>query len=865
MTKSCYHNVLLQLIMSYMVPVGALAQTTPPAPLELNYTAPDSYLIEAIQVTGIQTLDKEAIVAITGLKAGDTLSIPGPAIKDAIQRLWKQQLIKDVAIYASQVKEHRVVLTIHITESPRLSDYSLEGIKRKEQEKLIEKLALVKGKVVTDELIKNTQQVIEDYWIEEGYLYTKVTITSLPDPTQTDHIQLNIKIDKGEQLSINTVHFEGNQHISSNVLRGQMQHIQEKPRFTLVKDMLKQVLTLQPISKEGILWRPLNFEEISNYCQEHVILFSSKLNPTKFEEDKKRIISYYQRKGFRDVAIVDEAVYKQDDDLLNVWIKVEEGKQYRVGDIRWVGNYLYDDDILNQILDIKKGDLYNPSLLQQRLYNNPEGKDIASLYIDDGHFFFQAEPVEVGLEGDTVALEIRIQEGPQARINKVLIEGNSLTHDYVIRRELRTLPGDKFSRAKLQRSYRELALLNIFDPAIDILPIPNFADKTVDIRYKVKERPKFEVNFSLNYGGGKQDFIGALTLATNNFSLGNLFRWRLPVGEGQALGLRAESNGKEYKNFAFQFTEPWLGGVKPREFHLSLNKSFEGENGSTGGKASLSTKLSWPDDYTVWRSGIAYYYHSYKDYDLLGTGENFAKGMLHDLSTTISLERNSTDNPIYPKEGSRVELSAHLTPPWSWFSNEDDSSLSKPTKYRRKEYHQWMLDGSYFLRLLDDLVLNVRGHFGVLGKFASQKSIGPFERFYLGGSGLTARALKGKENISLRGYKDDYITPKDKDTGYKGGVIYDKFVLELRYPIIFHYVTSIYALAFAEAGNNWAQYKDYNLFAKKKSAGVGLRVYVPFLIGTTLGFDWGYGFDKKPTDKAGDKWEFHFSIGMGLR
>ena len=503
MTKGVYHTVLLQLIMSYMLPVGVLAQTTPPAqPLELNYTAPHSYLIEDVQVTGTHTLDKEAIIALAGLKAGDTVPLPGPAIKEAIQRLWKQQLIKDVTIYASQVKENCVLLTISITESPRLSDYSFEGIKRKEQEKLIEKLALVKGKVVTDELIKNTKKIIEDYWIEAGYLYTTVTITSLPDPTKPDHIQLKIKIDKGEKLSINAVHFEGNQHISSDVLRSQLQHIREKPRFTLVKDMLKQLLTLQPISQGGILWRPLDFEAISNYFQQHVILFSSTFNSTKFEKDKKRIINYYQSQGFRDVAIVEEAVYKQDDGRLNVWMKIEEGKQYRVGTIRWVGNYLYDDNTLNQILDIKKGDIYNPSLLRQRLYNNLEGQDIASLYIDDGHLFFQAEPVEVGLEGDTVALEIRIQEGPQAHINKVLIEGNRLTHDYVIRRELRTLPGDKFSRAKLQRSYRELALLNIFYPAIDILPIPNWADNTVDIRYKVKERPKFEARLSSSLGGG---------------------------------------------------------------------------------------------------------------------------------------------------------------------------------------------------------------------------------------------------------------------------------------------------------------------------------------------------------------------------
>ena len=872
MTKSVYYTCLLQLIMSCMLPIGLLAQTTPPAqPLELNYTAPHSYLIEDIQVTGTQTLDKEAIIALAGLKAGDTVLLPGPAIPEAIQRLWKQQLVKEVTIYASQAKENRVSITISITESPRLSDYSFEGIKRKEQEKLIEKLALVKGKVVTDELIKNTKKSIEDYCIEAGYLYTTVTITSLPDPTKPDHIQLKIKIDKGEKLSINAVHFEGNQHLSSDVLKSQLQHIREKPRFTLVKDMLKQLLTLQPISQGGILWRPLDFEAISNYFQQHVILFPTTFNPTKFEKDKKRIIAYYQSQGFRDVAIVEEAVYKQDDGRLNVWMKIEEGKQYRVGTIRWVGNYLYDDNTLNQILAIKKGDIYNPSLLQQKLYNNPEGQDIASLYIDDGHLFFHAEPVEVGLEGDTVALEIHIQEGPEAHINKILIEGNSLTHDYVIRRELRTLPGDKFSRAKLQRSYRELALLNIFSPAIDILPIPNWADNTVDIRYKVKERPLFEARLSASLGGGGQAFIGALTLSTNNFSLANLLQCRPPVGGGQTLGLKAETNGKQYSNFALQFTEPWLGGRKPRQLHLSLNKSFEENRGSTGGNVSLATKLTWPDDYTVLRSSIAYYRHHYTDYDLLDTGEKFAKGMLNDLTAGISLKRDSTDSPIYPKEGSKLALSANLTPPWRWFFNEADNSLAGPEKYRWKEYHQWMLDSAYFLQLLKDLVLNIRGQWGVLGNFSSQQHIGPFERFYLGGNGLgmnepTALTLRGKENISLRGYKDNYIPlEKDKHTGYKGGVIYDKFVLELRYPIIANYFTSIYALAFAEGGNTWSQYQDYNLFDLKKSAGVGLRAYLPFIIGTTLGIDWGYGFDKASNDQSRDAWELHLSMGMDTR
>lgn len=865
MTRRFYRTVLLQLVAGCVSASAALAQTTPILhPLAINYTAPASYLIKEVQVTGTKSIDKEAIFTLLGFNSGDTVQIPGPAIKEAIQRLWRQGLVKDVAVHASLVADQHVVLTVSITECSRLSAYSFEGIKRKEQEKLIEKIALVKGKFVTDELIKNTQQAIQDYCIKEGYLHTTVTITAVPDPTRADHMQLSIKVDKGEKASIGAIHFEGNQHISSDVLISQMQHLREKPRFTLVKDVLKGVLTLQPIRKKGMLWRPFSLQESWDYLRKNVILFSSAFNKANFEEDKKRIVSYYQSKGFRDAAVVEDAVDKQQDALLDVWMKVEEGRQYRVGDIRWVGNYLYNENSLKQILNIKRGDIYNPLLLQKKLYNNPEGRDIASLYVDDGYLFFRADPVEVGLEGDTVDLEIRLQEGPQARINKVLIAGNKIAHDYVIRRELRTLPGDKFSRAKLHRSHRELNQLSIFDPAIEILPVPNFVDKTVDIRYKVKDRPKIEIKLSGSWGG---EFIGSITLATNNFSLGNLVRSRSPLGEAQTLGLSAETNGKGYKEFSFQFMEPWLGGKKPRYFHLSLNKSGEGTRGSMGGKTGLGTRLTWPDDYMALKGSLAYYRHDYEEYDLLGNEEKHT-GVLNDLSVNISLERDSTGpNPIYPKEGSKLELHTNFTPPWSWFSNKESSGLSVPERYSWKEYHQWMLDGSHFVRLLDDLVLNVRGHFGVLGKFPSQRNIGPFKRFSLGDTGprLEHRTLRGKECISLRGYEEDCVTPEDKVTGYKGGVIYDKFVLELRYPIISSYVVTAYALVFAEGGGAWAQYQDCNPFDLKRSVGAGLRVYLPLVIGTTIGFDFGYGFDKKPTDKGYNQLEFHFSIGASLR
>ena len=865
MKKSFHHTFWIPFLASYMLVSGALAQTeiTSHPPLELNYTTPVSYLVEDIQVTGIKFLDKEAIIAFLGIKSGDTIQIPGPAITNAIQGLWKQKLVKDVAIYASQVTDYRVVLTVSITESPRLSDYSFEGIKRKEQEQLMEKLTLVKGKIVTDELIKNTQKIIQDYWLEKGYLYATVAITSLLDPVLPDHNRLKIKIDKGEQLSINAIHFQGNHHISSHILRGQMQHLREKPRFTLVKDILKQVVTLRPISKGGILRRPISLKESWDYSQKHVILFFSKFSKAKFEEDKKRIINYYQSQGFSDAAIVKDTISKQEDTLLNVYMTVEEGTQYRIGDIKWVGNHLYDDETLSQVLNIKKGDIYNPLLLQQGLYNNPAGEDVAGLYMDEGYVFFHADPVEIGLKGDTVDLEICIQEGPPAYINKVLIEGNKLTHDHVIRRELRTLPGDKFNRTKLQRSYRELAQLKLFDPAIDILPIPNAVDKTVDIKYKVKDRPQFEIKFS--GGWGSDGFMGAATLATNNFSLGNLWRSRLPIGGGQSLGIKAETDAKEYKNFSLEFTEPWLGGKKPRHFHLSLNKASENTRGSIGGNAGVGTRLSWPDDYTSLTGSFAYHRHSYSDYDLLDN-EKKSTGTLDDLSVSIVLKRDSTGpNPIYPKEGSMLALHANFTPPWSSFFSNGNIGSYEPGQYPCKEYHQWMLDGSYFLRLLEDLVLNVRGHFGVLGKFPSQERVGPCERFALGGTSSLERTVRGKEHVSLRGYEDDYIIPKDKVSGYKGGVIYDKVVLELRYPIISNYLASAYILAFAEGGNTWASHKDFAPFDLKRSVGVGLRVHLPFIIGTTIGFDWGYGFDKALSDKENNKLEFHFSIGMNSR
>lgn len=858
MKKRFSYIVFLRLVVSYtLLGTHALAETQTMDPtMSLQGGVPAHYLVKAIQVTGNTSIDREAILAYAGLKVGDIVQIPGPTITDAIKRLWKQKLINHVAIYAAYIADNQVELTIHVKESARLAGYCFEGIKKREQDRLVKKISLTKGKLVTDDFIKNTKQTIQTYWIEKGYLNAKVVITAIPDATRPKHTQLRIKIDTGKKLSINSIQFVGNRSVHSDVLSEQMQHLHEQPRFTFIKHMMGSVLSLQPIRKEGMCWRLFNPSEVLSYYKKHVILRPARFSDQKLEADKLRIINYYRSKGFRDVVIKAATVDQHEGNALNVKIQVEEGKQYRVGNIKWVGNYLYDNEILQQILDVKKGDLYNLPLLQQRLIStSPKGEDIASLYMDDGYLFFQANIVEVGLVDNVVDLEIRIQEGPQVCINKVIIEDNKITHDDVIRRELRTLPGDKFSRAKIQRSYRELVQLGILDPIMDIVPEPNFAKKTVDIKYKVKEQPKFEVKASGGWEGGG-DFVGQLTLSTNNFSFNNLVHRRKPIGGYQNLAFEAELNGKGRKKVSLKFTEPWLGGRKPRSLHVGASKSFVDKRSSTGAQVELGTRLTWPDDYMVLKGGLSYYQHDYEDYDLINNSKR-CSGSLQEFTINISLERDSTDNPIYPKAGSRLALHANVTLPWS--------SLINNATYSWKEYHQWLLDGMYSLRLVDNLVFHVRGHFGVLGKFLSQEDIGPFQRFYLGGTRQDQDyPLIGKEHVMLRGYEKDYIAPKDQATGYRGGVIYDKLVFELRYPIFAKNAISAYILAFAEGGYTWARYKDYNPLCMKRAAGMGIRIYIPYVLATMIGIDGGYGFDKQPTDEDYRTLLPHFSIGMNL-
>lgn len=899
MTQRLQRHLLRALLASSTLLPTTTAQATP-TPLQLDYLTPESYQVQKIHVTGTQTLDPQAIIALSGLQIGDPLYIPGPAIADAIQRIWQQKLVQDVAIHANKTNQHSIELTIQIKESQRLTHYTFEGIRKRESKEIDQKIDLTKGKIVNDELLQATQKTIQDHYTEKGYRNATIHISTQPDPETPHHVQLKITIHKGPKRIINQIQFQGNHHLSSHHLKAQMQHLHERPRITLIQDLLKQTITLKPILKGGLLWHPISIEDISSYLQRHITLFTSKFDQAKLKADQQNIINAYRSQGYRDAQITATQIEEEPDaDGLNITITIDEGPQYHIRSLRWTGNYLHTDQELNQTLDIKPGDIYNPVQLKQRLNGNQQGQDIAALYYEDGYLFYSATPIETGLVDNAIDIEIRIHEGTQAHINEIIIEGNKITHDYVIQRELRTLPGDKFSRAKLIRSYRQLTQLNIFDPAIDIQPLPDPDKGTTDILYKIKERPKVQFDVKGSWAGTRLGIVMGVKLGINNFAINDLFKrkkWRpIPMGAAQTFNLEANASGKAYQSLSLQFTEPWIGGQRPLSLSLALNASRHQTNpnrfsdertkdttlsslqstteADTDNKASINTlgirtgigkRLSWPDDYTTLRGSIAYYRHSYTNYDFLGK-KNYMTGVINDLSLQASIERNSTDNPIYPTEGTIIRLSTKLTPlPLSTLTTKDYSTLPDEQKFNWAEYHQWMLDATLYITLVEQLVLSTRAHLGLLGGFSTQLGIGPFQRFHMGGGGLPGRtSLLNEETISLRGYPEEYL-PKQKNSTYAGGVLYDKIVLELRYPIITSFFTQIYTLAFAEAGNTWTRYQDFQLTSQRPSAGVGIRIYLPFLIGTTIGFDLGYGFHKDPGDPQ-DRLELHFSMGMNLR
>ncbi|MFY0626479.1 MAG: BamA/TamA family outer membrane protein [Reichenbachiella sp.] len=856
--------------------------------MNFSYSNPREYTIADINVEGAEYLDKIALISISGLKVGDKLKIPGDNIKLAIKKLWKQGLIGDIQIVAEKVEGSNIYLKIVLSERPRLSRFNFYGVTKSQESDLRDQIDLIRGRVMTDAIVKNAELSVKKYFFEKGYLNTEVDIEYVQDSLVRNSVMMDLKINKKRKVKIRNINFVGNTAFSESKLKSKMKNSGERPRFKIIGATLALAFNaLRPKSERHQVIidtseiKPKFSSSALAFLKENVklnVFKSAKYVKSKYEEDLESLITFYNSKGYRDAEIVEDTMVSVDDNALDIFLRVNPGQRYYFRSVKWVGNYIHNDDVLDHILSIDKGDIYNLELIDKKLNFNPNGPDISSLYMDDGYLFFSVNPVEVMIDGDSVDVEMRIYEGAQATIRKVYVTGNDRTNDHVIMRELRTLPGQKFNRSELIRTQRELSQLGYFDPEQVVPnPIPNPADETVDIEWQLVERPSDQIELSGGWGGSF-GFVGTLGLTFNNFSLRNIAnfkKWRpLPVGDGQKLSLRLQANGRAYQSYSVSFSEPWLGGKKPQSFGVSYNYSIQrlinpitdvssGSLQVTGVTMSLGRRVKWPDDYFTLSNSI-----SFLNYNLYNYGQSlgFSTGEANNITFNTTLSRNSVDNPMYPRSGSSVTLTLSLTPPYSLFNDLDYAAAPPEEKYEWVEYHKWMFDAKYYMQVIGDLVIETRAHMGFLGSYQKSTGIGPFERFQLGGDGLTGtNFLLGNDVIGLRGYENNILTPIDYENNIRGGTIYNKFVMELRYPVSLNPSATIYLLGFAEAGNTWLSFDDFNPNNLYKSAGGGVRIFMPAF--GLLGIDWGYGFDPisdfPGAEPSGG--QIHFSIGQTLR
>ena len=851
--------------------------------LSINYSSPKEYEIADIEVKGVQFLDNTALISLSGLRVGDKIKIPGDEISLAIKKLWRQGIIGNVAIYASKVEDQRIWLVIELTERPRLTKYEISGVNRNQQSEIEDKIELVRGKVLTDVLTKNTELAVSRYMESKGFLNADVSVVQQADTVLRNSAYLKIDIDKGQKVKIRNVRFEGNEHFTSAKLRKQLKKTGMVPKFSLPTYLIGKTTKL--------LWPPNLVEFIKNskktpkedfreFMATHVnfnFFKPSKFVKDEYEQDKKFLIGFYNSKGYRDAEITFDTTYVTSSKSMNVDISVNPGKKYYFRDIQWSGNYVYTNEQLDKVLGIKKGDIYDLDLVNKKLNFNPNGADISSLYMDDGYLFFNITPVEVGIYEDSIDLEMRLFEGAQATIDKVTISGNNKTNDHVILRQLWTMPGDKFSRAELIRTQRELSQLGYFDPEqVNPVPVPDPINETVDIEWQLVERSNDQVELSGGWGGAF-GFVGTFGVTFNNFSTKNIFKpenWRgLPVGDGQSLAVRLQANGRQFQSYSFSFVEPWLGGRKPNSFGISYSKSIQrilapfsnetsGSLKVTGVSVSLGRRVRWPDDYFTVSNSISY--QKYDLFNFTSRSLGFATGDANSFTFNTTIARNSVDQPMYPRSGSSVSLSASFTPPYSLWRDLDYENVDNATKYKWLEYHKWNFDSKYYLSLAGKLVLAARAHFGYIGAYDNEVGVGPFERFQLGGDGLTGQNfLLGTDVIGLRGYPNNSISPTDRVNNLDGGTIFNKYVMEIRYPVSLAPTATIYVLTFLEGGNNWDDFADFNPYNIKKSAGIGIRMFMPAF--GLMGLDWGYGFDRVPGTLQNAGPQFHFSIGQQIR
>ncbi|MEI6884963.1 MAG: POTRA domain-containing protein [Bacteroidota bacterium] len=868
--------LIIFLLLVLLVPVSR-AQITIGQQTGVDYTNPKEYTLGGVTVSGVRFLDANVLIMLSGLTVGEKIKVPSDKITSAVRKLWEQGLFEDIQISVTKIVDNQVFLDIMLKERPRLSKFQFNGIKKSDADEIREKIRLVKGEYVTDNMILKTKNIIRKYYTDKGFLNVQINVQQKKDTSAVNDVILFINIDKQDRVKIYDINIHGNAQLTREIAMSAMKKTKEKSVFNPMNNVSGMVVDA------GTHAATLQWTEIANDVEkqgvENVrlrIFKSSKFIPEDYEEDKQNLIKKYNAMGYRDARIIKDSISHYDESTINVDIWVEEGPKYYIRNIGWVGNTKYTSDVLNHFLKLKKGDVYDQEALEMALSYNPNGSDIRSLYMDDGYLFFDVVPVEVRVENDSIDLEIRMHEGPQATISKVSVKGNTKTNDHVALREVQTRPGQLFSRDNLIRSQRQLAQLKYFDAeklTPNVNPKPELGQ--VEIEYGVEETSADQVELSGGWGYGR--IIGTLGLSFNNFSLRNITNfkaWRpIPAGDGQKLGVRFQTYGKGYYSYSFSFTEPWVGGKKPLALSLSYVHSrytnglasddpLFGYFKIDGVSVGLGQQLKWPDNYFTLYMSVNYNKYTTQNYSSIFSfgGGN---GTYNALSYSVVLSRNCVDAPIFPRSGSEWSVTGEVTPPYSLFrGNVDYNTMTVNEKYKWVEFWKFKFKGAWYINLIQKLVLTPRVQFGVLGDYNPELGITPFQRFYLGGDGLTGyNNMDGRELIGMRGYVNSSLTP-----GYPnillGGTVYTKYTLELRYPISLNPSATIYALTFLEAGNDWYIWKNFNPFNVYRSVGVGIRVFLPMF--GLLGLDWGYGLDPIPNAPGANGSQFHFSINSSL-
>ncbi len=863
-------KVLLAAVAMMSIAAAAQEKITNP---EITYAGnPRNCVIGGIAVSGVEGYEDYVLTGISGLAKGQRVTLPGPEITEAVKRYWKHGLFSKVAISADSIVGDKVYLHFHLAVRPRVSTINYTGLKKGEREDMEKKLGLLKGSQITPNMIDRAKILAKRYFDDKGYKNAVIDITQRDDVTGKNKVILDVAVDKKQKMKVRKIIIDGNEKLSDGKIKG-------------------------GFLRKGALAKTHEAGKLSTFLK------SKKFTPERYAEDKKKLIAKYNELGYRDATIVEDSVWNVDDKHVNVYIKVDEGKKYYLRNITWVGNTIYNTDFLASQLGMERGDVYNQKMLGKRLTEDEDA--VGNLYWNNGYLFYSLQPTEVNIVGDSIDLEMRIQEGPQAHVNRVRINGNDRLYENVIRRELRTKPGDLFSKEALQRSQRELASMGHFDPEKVVPDVkPNYEDGTVNIDWNLVQKPNDQVELSL--GWSQTGVIGRVGLKLNNFSIANLFRKNkerrgiLPVGDGEVLSIGAQTNGKYYQAYNASYSTNWFGGKRPIQFtvggyyskYTAVSSNFYNSAymnnmynylygiGSNyynsyenyydpdkylqmmGASIGFGKRLRWPDDYFMLNVELSYTRYMLKNWKYFLV----SNGNCNNLNIGITLSRMSTDNQLFPRRGSEFTASVTLTPPWSKFNKKDYEHLAtdrkSPTfskeqqeKYRWIEYHKWKFKARTFTALTEGqkcLVLMTRVELGLLGSYNRHKK-SPFETFYVGGDGMSGYSTGyAQETIGLRGYENGALTPLGGE-----GYAYDRFTLELRYPFLLGN-TTIYGLTFAEAGNAWTSTNKFNPFDMKRSAGVGIRIFLP-MVGM-MGIDWAYGFDKTFGQKGGG--QFHFILGQ---